>query len=45
MGKELWVMGVPFMDSMSFHFLPWASYLMALMAVYLPCVPVRHFIF
>ena len=32
-GKELWVMGVPFMDSMSFVFLAWASYSMALMAV------------
>jgi uncharacterized membrane protein len=31
--KELWVMGVPFMDSMSFVFLAWASYSMALMAV------------
>jgi len=31
-GKELWVMGVPFMDSMSFVFLAWASYSMALMA-------------
>lgn len=32
-GKELWVMGVPFMDSMSFVFLAWASYSMALMAL------------
>jgi uncharacterized membrane protein len=31
-GKELWVMGVPFMDSMSFVFLAWASYSMALVA-------------
>jgi len=30
-GKELWVIGVPFMDSMSFVFLAWASYTMALM--------------
>ena len=33
-GKELWVMGVPFMDSMSFVFLAWASYSMALMAAF-----------
>ena len=32
-GKELWFMGVPFMDSMSFVFLAWASYSMALAAV------------
>jgi uncharacterized membrane protein len=31
-GKELWVLGVPFMDSMSFVFLAWASYSMALIA-------------
>ena len=31
-GKELWFMGVPFMDSMSFVFLAWASYSMALVA-------------
>ncbi len=31
-GKELWVVGVPFMDSMSFVFLAWASYLTALVA-------------
>jgi uncharacterized membrane protein len=32
-GRELWVMGVPFMDSMSFVFLAWASYSMALTAI------------
>jgi putative membrane protein len=32
-GKELWVMGVPFMDSMSFVFLAYASYSMALMVI------------
>ena len=30
-GKELWLLGVPFMDSMSFVFLAYASYTMALM--------------
>ena len=32
-GRELWVFGVPFMDSMSFVFLSFASYSMALFAV------------
>ncbi len=32
-GRELWVLGVPFMDSMSFVFLSYASYSLALMAV------------
>ncbi len=31
-GRELWVMGVPFMDSLSYVFLAYASYTMALMA-------------
>jgi len=31
-GKELWALGVPFMDSMSFVFLVWASYSLALIA-------------
>lgn len=30
-GKELWVLGVPFMDSLSYVFLAYASYSMALM--------------
>ena len=30
MGKELWVLGVPFMDSMSYVFLSYASYSLAL---------------
>lgn len=30
MGKELWVMGVPFMDSLSYVFLAYCSYSMAL---------------
>ncbi len=30
-GKELWVMGVPFMDSLSYVFLAYASYSVALM--------------
>ncbi len=30
-GKELWVMGVPFMDSLSYVFLAYASYSMALL--------------
>ena len=32
-GEELWVMGVPFMDSMSFVFLAYAGYSMALMVI------------
>jgi putative membrane protein len=32
-GRELWVLGVPFMDSMSFVFLSYASYSVALFAV------------
>jgi uncharacterized membrane protein len=32
-GRELWVMGVPFMDSMSFVFLAYAGYSMALMVI------------
>ncbi len=32
-GRELWVLGVPFMDSMSFVFLSYASYSMALLAL------------
>lgn len=32
-GRELWVLGVPFMDSMSFVFLSYASYSMALSAM------------
>jgi putative membrane protein len=32
-GRELWVLGVPFMDSMSFVFLAYASYTMALFAI------------
>lgn len=32
-GRELWVLGVPFMDSMSFVFLSYASYSMALFAM------------
>ncbi|MGD0228813.1 MAG: carotenoid biosynthesis protein, partial [Syntrophorhabdales bacterium] len=31
-GRELWVLGVPFMDSMSFVFLSYASYSVALFA-------------
>src|SRR5512143_2134124 len=30
-GRELWVMGVPFMDSLSYVFLAYASYCMALL--------------
>jgi len=32
-GKELWVLGVPLMDSMSYVFLAYASYSMALMVI------------
>jgi len=32
-GRELWVLGVPFMDSMSFVFLSYASYSLALFAL------------
>ena len=32
-GRELWILGVPFMDSMSFVFLSYASYSVALFAV------------
>jgi uncharacterized membrane protein len=32
-GKELWVMGVPFMDSLSYVFLSYASYCMALAVI------------
>ena len=32
-GRELWVLGVPFMDSMSFVFLSYASYSVALFAI------------
>ena len=32
-GRELWVMGVPFMDSMSFVFLAYAAYSMALVVI------------
>ncbi len=32
-GRELWVLGVPFMDSMSFVFLSYASYSVALFAL------------
>lgn len=32
-GKELWVMGVPFMDSLSYVFLAYASYSTALMVI------------
>lgn len=32
-GRELWVLGVPFMDSMSFVFLAYASYTMALFTI------------
>ncbi len=39
-GRELWVLGVPFMDSMSFVFLAYASYTMALLAI-APSIPAR----
>jgi uncharacterized membrane protein len=32
-GKELWVMGIPFMDSLSYVFLAYASYCMALVVI------------
>ncbi len=32
-GRELWVLGIPFMDSMSFVFLSYASYSLALFAL------------
>ena len=32
-GRELWVFGIPFMDSMSFVFLAYASYSLALLAM------------
>jgi uncharacterized membrane protein len=32
-GKELWVMGIPFMDSLSYVFLAYASYCMALAVI------------
>jgi putative membrane protein len=34
MGRELWVLGVPFMDSMSFVFLSYASYSVALLSCF-----------
>ena len=41
-GRELWVLGVPFMDSMSFVFLSYASYSVALFAMS-PATPGRGF--
>jgi putative membrane protein len=43
-GRELWVMGVPFMDSMSFVFLAYAAYSMALVVV-APIVSSRRMIY
>jgi uncharacterized membrane protein len=43
-GEELWVMGVPFMDSLSYVFLAYASYCMAL-AVISPILRVKGIIY